>query len=106
MLAYKAQADVHGDISKETRKYLAAISKDGGGKLQLLSRPKSSHRSGTLYEREHDGVLHRVMKTERGFQWKEKEYKSLSAVAYAITGTKWNGRRFFGVDLTKGSARG
>jgi hypothetical protein len=98
MLAYRIQADALGDIGKSTQKYLTALGHQEGKLLAPAASAKPQHMSGTQYEREHDGVLHRVMKTEGGFQWRENEYKSLSAVAHAITGTKWNGPRFFGID--------
>ena len=54
-------------------------------------------RSGTLLTREWDGHLHRVMVLADGFGWNGKTYTSLSKVACAITGTRWNGPRFFGL---------
>jgi hypothetical protein len=50
---------------------------------------------------EHDGELHRVMVLEEGFAWSGKTFRSLSETAFAITGTKWNGRRFFGLDRAR-----
>jgi len=50
--------------------------------------------------REHAGVLHRVTATPEGFEWEGKVYASLSAVARAITGVRWNGHRFFALDRT------
>ena len=47
--------------------------------------------------REHRGVRHTVTVTSDGFIWQDKSFSSLSAVARAITGTPWNGRRFFGL---------
>jgi hypothetical protein len=47
--------------------------------------------------REHAGTLHRVVVLEDGFSWKGATYRSLSEVARAITGTNWNGPRFFGL---------
>ena len=47
--------------------------------------------------REHEGVLHRVVVEQDGFAWNGATYESLSAVARAITGTNWNGPRFFGL---------
>ena len=47
--------------------------------------------------REHGGVRHTVTVIPDGFVWQDRSYPSLSAVARAITGTSWNGRRFFGV---------
>jgi hypothetical protein len=57
----------------------------------------SSVRPGTLLVREWDGVLHRVMALDEGFAWNGTSYRSLSEVARAITGTRWNGPRFFGL---------
>lgn len=95
VLAHQAQVDALGDISQTARKMLDALA---DGKWKGLKRPLVRiHMPGTLYEREHAGILHRVVKTEVGFQWDGREYPSLSAVAFAITGTKWNGNRFFGI---------
>ncbi len=47
--------------------------------------------------REWQGRLERVIVVDHGFAWNGATYASLSAVAFAITGTKWNGHRFFGV---------
>ena len=47
--------------------------------------------------REWDGQLHRVMVLADGFAWNDKIYPSLSKVAFAMTGTRWNGPRFFGL---------
>jgi hypothetical protein len=47
--------------------------------------------------REHQGTLHEVMVVPGGFSWQEKTYPSLSTIAQAITGTSWNGPRFFGL---------
>jgi Protein of unknown function (DUF2924) len=49
---------------------------------------------------------HRVMALEEGFAWNGKTYKSLSKIAFAITGTRWNGPRFFGLrDRPKGESK-
>jgi Protein of unknown function (DUF2924) len=52
--------------------------------------------------REYQGVIHEVMVVPGGFSWKEKIYPSLSAIALAMTGTSWNGPRFFGLRGGKG----
>ena len=58
------------------------------GRLQL----------GSVLVREHGGVIHQVMVLADGFVWNGRTWTSLSMVAKAITGTTWNGRRFFGLD--------
>lgn len=52
---------------------------------------------GTKLIREYNGKKHEVIALKEGFQYKNKTYKSLSAIANEITGTRWNGKRFFGV---------
>lgn len=52
---------------------------------------------GTVFVREHEGVMHQVMVVEGGFAWNGQILPSLSATAKAITGTTWNGNRFFGL---------
>lgn len=52
---------------------------------------------GKRFLREYNGKIHEVKALEQGFYYNNKIYKSLSAIAYEITGTRWNGKRFFGV---------
>jgi hypothetical protein len=60
---------------------------------------------GALLTREWKGRIERVMALERGFAWNGQAFASLSGVAYAITGVKWSGQRFFfGSAGRKGSA--
>ena len=58
---------------------------------------------GVVIMREHNGVHQRVMVLDEGFAWNGKSFGSLSAVAKAITGTNWNGQRFFGLDRKRAS---
>lgn len=53
--------------------------------------------NGTKFIREFKGEKHEVVAIENGFKYKNKTYKTLSAVANVITGTHWNGKKFFGV---------
>ena len=74
----------------------------GTGAPRLLRRfpPVPDRRGlkpGTILVREHAGVLHRVVVMENGFAWEGKTFRSLSEAAQAITGTNWNGPRFFGL---------
>jgi hypothetical protein len=54
-------------------------------------------RPGTTLSREWNGQMQRVSVLSEGFAWNGKTYRSLSQVAFAITGTRWNGPRFFGL---------
>lgn len=53
--------------------------------------------TGKRLLREYNGRIHEVNVLEQGYSYNNKIYKSLSAIAYEITGTRWNGKRFFGV---------
>jgi Protein of unknown function (DUF2924) len=63
-----------------------------------ISRPTTPlPRTGTLLVREWRGATHHVTVVADGFLWNGKSYRSLSSIARAITGTRWNGPRFFGM---------
>lgn len=53
--------------------------------------------AGTRFIREFKGEKHEVTALSKGFDYNNKTYKSLSAIANEITGTRWNGKKFFGV---------
>ncbi len=52
---------------------------------------------GSVIVREYQGKVHEVMVVPDGFIWQGKVYASLSTIARKITGTSWNGPRFFGL---------
>jgi Protein of unknown function (DUF2924) len=101
ILAYRLQADKLGDLNADTRRLLDRTgieTADGIGRLVAdLNRSRTELRPGTLLTREWDGHLQRVMVLADGFTWNGKTYRSLSKVALAITGSRWNGPRFFGL---------
>lgn len=103
MIAYRLQADLHGDLGKDQKRYLDTVGKtvvqDPAAEISNPGADKKGFKIGTLLVREHKGVQHRVTVTPEGFLWGDRTYASLSAVAKAITGTNWNGRRFFGLPL-------
>jgi hypothetical protein len=102
LLAYRLQADVLGDLSRSTVQLLSELTRREAshGEGVTASVPVSARgqlKPGTLLVREHAGQSHHVMVVEDGFSWSGKTYGSLTKVAHAITGTKWNGPRFFGL---------
>ena len=109
MLAYRLQADIFGDLDRESRDLLDEIAdavaqeKVGGmeagtGANIIVPRVKSRRlKPGTVLVREHEGTLHRVTILEKEFGWNGMVHDSLSAIAKSITGTAWNGPRFFGL---------
>ena len=103
IIAYRMQADVYGDLGKNARRTLDRLTREGAGKggsetvTRLCQADPRGLRAGTLLMREWGGVMHHVTVVDDGFVWNGATYPSLSKVAHAITGTRWNGPRFFGM---------
>jgi phosphatidylserine/phosphatidylglycerophosphate/cardiolipin synthase-like enzyme len=99
ILAYRLQADRLGDLDVESRRLLdgAGPPEDAGKRAVDSNRPTAELRPGTMLAREWNGRMHRVAVLADGFAWNGKTYPSLSKIALAITGTRWNGPRFFGL---------
>ncbi len=103
LLAYRLQAQQHGDLSPATSRLVkgrGGREADGPKPFQTRSavlREGGALRPGSILMREWQGRLEQVMVLEEGFAWQEQSFASLSAVAKAITGTSWNGHRFFGL---------
>ena len=71
-------------------------------RLATFDQKRTELTPGTVLVREWDRQSQRVMVMADGFAWKGQTYDSLSKVAFAITGTRWNGPRFFGLRDKKG----
>ena len=99
ILAYRLQADRLGDLDAETLRLLdrSGSATDVGRLAAELNQRRIDLKIGSILVREWDGQLHRVMVLADGFAWDGKVYPSLSKVAFAMTGTRWNGPRFFGL---------
>lgn len=99
-VAYARQERRYGgltkSVTKEIDRLLARALDDGNTDTPLLPiRPLP--RAGTILAREWQGRTHHVTVTDDGFIWNGKPHRSLSGIARAITGTAWNGPRFFGL---------
>ena len=117
VMAYRLQAETFGDLDRKTIRMLERLADVAADKLasngsstydshdglksEVLSARAASDplilKPGALLIREWQDRIERVTVVNEGFAWNGPTYTSLSAVAFAITGTKWNGRRFFGV---------
>jgi hypothetical protein len=110
IIAYRIQADRFGDLDHETRQLLDRTgAKDSGtamsARLVGFDQKRTELTPGTVLVREWDRRSQRVMVMSDGFAWNGQTYDSLSKVAFAITGTKWNGPRFCGLrDKEDGTA--
>ncbi|WP_300581067.1 DUF2924 domain-containing protein [Marivita sp.] len=98
-LAYRIQELAYGGLKAETVRRLERLGEklDGGDRKKSRIRADSHPIAGTRLIREWQGVEHVVTVTVDGFEWQGRPYKSLSAIARAITGTRWNGWVFFGL---------
>jgi hypothetical protein len=116
-MAYRLQAEAFGDLDRKTTRMLERLAdgaadksasngpstpnSDEGQKPEASSARAASDplilKPGALLVREWQGRLERVTVVKDGFDWNGATYASLSGAAFAITGTKWNGHRFFGL---------
>ena len=110
VLAYRPQADELGDLDPVTARLLKQIAIGGGTReasrwADEFGRRRTELKPGTVLMREWNAQAYRVMVVDEGFTCNGKTYDSLSKVAFAITGTNWNGPRFFGLrDKTSAEA--
>jgi len=98
-LAYRIQELTYGGPDKQTRRLLDLLADEVEGTLTRKAQIADPRNPvvGTKLIREWDGIAHTVTVLKDGFEWGGQRYKSLSAVARSITGTRWNGYRFFGL---------
>jgi hypothetical protein len=91
-LAWRLQEKAFGGHDKAITKLLNQYARGSGGD-PIYRRLKA----GTVLVREYQNVRHMVTLTEKGYLWEEKVYPNLTVIARTITGTNWNGPRFFGL---------
>ncbi len=98
-LAYRIQELVYGGLKPETVARLEALGEELDGGVVEIRKKRADDRpiAGTRLIREWQGVEHTVTVLHDGYEWQGRPYKSLSAAARAITGTRWNGLVFFGL---------
>lgn len=111
-IAWRLQAKAEGDLSERAKRRAAELADDADIRLNPPRQPRTSvvarigpssapaagtPRPGTVLTRTYKRREIRVSVLDGGFEFEGEKYKSLSAVAKAITGTHWNGRLFFGL---------
>lgn len=113
-ILWAVQREVHGDISEPLKIKALTIADDrdvrerfpnrtlgtsnnGDKSLTLPFKPKPELLPGTVLHKTYKDEHLRVLVLEKGFEWDGQYFKSLSATARAITGTRWNGLLFFGL---------
>jgi hypothetical protein len=97
-IGYRIQELTYGGLTRETRRTLDLLADEIEGKVTRKRMVEDARNPlpGTRLVREWEGIEHTVTVLGDGYDWQGRKYRSLSAVAKAITGTNWNGFRFFG----------
>ena len=104
-LAYRMQENAYGGLQPSTRAELRRIARSlnrSAASTELILRPRI--KPGTHLRREWGGETREVVVTRSGYEYRGARYRSLSAIARQITGTRWSGPVFFGLNNT-GSVR-
>jgi hypothetical protein len=99
-IGYRIQGLTYGGLSRDTRRTLELLADEVEGKItrkNMVADPRNPL-PGTRLIRDWDGVEHTVTVHQDGYEWQGRKYRSLSAIAKAITGTSWNGFRFFALN--------
>lgn len=94
-LAYRIQELAYGGLDTETEKQIISAAKDIDKKA--VKGAKYTPAVGTKIVKEYKGKIYEVLAVENGFAYCGTVFKSLSAIATKITGTKWNGLKFFNI---------
>ena len=103
-LVYRLQEIALGGLKPETVARLEALGEklDGGNIVLRRIRHMDRPIAGTKLLREYRGIEHTVWVREDGYNWQGRPFRSLSAIAREITGTRWNGWTFFGLKSPQG----
>lgn len=109
LIAWKIQVEAHGGLDAATRARIDQLMRSSGRSRSAGVSPAATLKAGTVLVRAWRGVEHRVLILDQGFEHRDKRYLRLSEVARAITGTRWSGPRFFGLEAgqiasTRGTA--
>jgi ribosomal protein S18 len=96
-IAHRIQERAYGGLTREHQRLLDRLVKAArakpNGRIELPRRIKP----GSELVRTWNRRTYRIMVMEKGFAWEGKTFSSLSEIAFAITSTRWNGPRFFGL---------
>jgi len=103
-VGWKIQERAYGGLRAATKRTLTELSKslerDGDVTRSRVTRLKP----GVKLIREWHGKTHTVVVLEDGFEWRGKQWRSLSVIARTITGMHWSGPRFFGLNARTGKS--
>lgn len=101
MMAWRLQTETYGDLDWETQRRIDDLGRRLSDGKPLLPNTGEALPAGTILTREWRGQRHIVTTTDGGFLHEGKTYATLSEIARAITGTRWSGPRFFGLEAER-----
>lgn len=104
-VAWKLQARVLGGLSAAASRHLAELAAVIADGSDLPKARQVSLKPGARLVRHWGGETHEIVVTEHGFVWRERSWRSLSVIARQITGARWSGPRFFGLDRSSNPER-
>jgi hypothetical protein len=96
-VAWKLQERVLGGLSPVLKRRLVGLAETMATKGDLAKARAVTLRPGAKLVREWHGEVHEIVVMDDGFQWRGERWRSLTAIARAITGCHWSGPRFFGL---------
>jgi len=97
-VAHRVQENAHGGPDTGLRRRLEKLAKELATTGQVVADSRPDMKVGARLMREWQGETHVVAVTDDGFVWRGTRYRSLSQIARTITGTRWSGPAFFGLD--------
>ncbi len=107
-LAFRIQELFYGGLEEPVKTKLKEIADEESNAEKTKSQVEFNGKilPGTRFTREWQGKLYETIVREDGFEYNGQIYRSLSAIAKAITGTQWNGRKWWGLPSKKRNKRG
>jgi hypothetical protein len=103
ILAFQIQESAYGGLKPSTRKRLEKLTQELDRNPDADLQPKPRIKSGTKLIRHWQGERYEVLTGDEGFDYRGKRYRSLSEIAREITGTRWSGPLFFGLNRARES---
>ncbi|MCB1432142.1 MAG: DUF2924 domain-containing protein [Alphaproteobacteria bacterium] len=102
-IAWKIQETKLGGLGAAVKRQIAELARTMEAKSDLAKPRAVTPKPGARLLRTWNGMAHEVLAVESGFLWAGKTWRSLSVIAREITGTRWSGPRFFGLNVPSGA---
>jgi Protein of unknown function (DUF2924) len=101
-IAHKIQEQAYGGLSQAARRRLQTLARAIAQQGEVALKPSPGQKPGARLVRQWRGETHCVLVLDNGFLYQDQRYRSLTAIARAITGAHWSGPRFFGLGSQAG----